>query len=88
MKPGKHSDTDTRIKPLHLTNDHGCYITAVRYTQTETFVRWGLAVTYNRIRYQFVTVLLLKRLRDGRFTSETTVRRFQKRNGHLDPEVV
>jgi hypothetical protein len=25
---------------------------------------------------------------NGRFTFETAVRRFQKRNGHLDPEVV
>jgi hypothetical protein len=24
---GKHSDTDTRIKPLPLTNGHGRYIT-------------------------------------------------------------
>jgi hypothetical protein len=40
--------------------------------------------------YWFVTVSLLKRLRNGRFTSETAVRRFQfqERNGHLDPEVV
>jgi hypothetical protein len=30
----------------------------------------------------------LKRLRNGHFTSETAARRFQKRNGHLDPEVV
>jgi hypothetical protein len=42
--------------------------------------------TYNR--YKFVTVLLPKRLRNGRFTSETAVRRLQKRNGYLDPEVV
>jgi hypothetical protein len=45
-----------------------------------------MAVTYNR--YEFVTVSLLKRLRNGRFTSKTAVRRFQKRNGNLDPEVV
>jgi hypothetical protein len=33
---------------------------------------------------------LPKRLHNGRFTSETetAVRRFQKRNRHLDPEVV
>jgi hypothetical protein len=46
-----------------------------------------MAVKYNR--YKFVAVLLLKRLRNGRFTSETAVRRFHiilKR--HLDPEVV
>jgi hypothetical protein len=40
------------------------------------------------INYKFVTVPLPKRLRNGRFTSETAVRRFQKRNRHLDPEVV
>jgi hypothetical protein len=36
-------------------------------------------------RFKFAIASLLKRLRDGRFTSETAVRRFQKRNGHLDP---
>jgi hypothetical protein len=35
---GKHSDT--RIKPLPLTNGHG------RYTRTGAFVRWEMAVTY------------------------------------------
>jgi hypothetical protein len=35
-----------------------------------------------------MTVLLLKRLRNGRFNSETAARRFQKQNGHVDPEVV
>ena len=35
----------------------------------------GQAVTYNR--YKFVTVSLPKRFRNGRFTSETAVRRFQ-----------
>jgi hypothetical protein len=45
-----------------------------------------MAVTY--ARYKFVTVSLPKLLRNGRFTSETAARRFQKRNGYLDPEVV
>jgi hypothetical protein len=45
-----------------------------------------MAVTYNR--YKFVTVSLLKRLRNGRFASENAAQRFQKRNGHLDPEAV
>jgi hypothetical protein len=31
-------------------------------------------------------VSLLKRLRTGRLNSETAVWRFQKQNGHLDPE--
>jgi hypothetical protein len=35
-----------------------------------------MAVTYNR--YKVVTVSLPKRFRNGRFTSETAVRRFQK----------
>jgi hypothetical protein len=38
--------------------------------------------------HKFVTVSLLKRLRNGRFAPETAVRRFQKQNGHLDQEVV
>ena len=50
-----------RPRPLHN-----------RYTRTDTCVRWAMAVTYNR--YKFVTVLLLKRLRNGRFASETAVR--------------
>jgi hypothetical protein len=37
-------------------------------------------------RYKFVTVSLLERLRNGRFTSETAVRRHKKRNDHLDPD--
>jgi hypothetical protein len=45
-----------------------------------------MAVTYSR--HKFLAVSLPKRFRNGRFTSETAVRRFQKRNGHLDPEVV
>jgi hypothetical protein len=36
--------------------------------------QWGMAVTYKR--YKFVTASLLKWLRNGRFTSETAVRRF------------
>jgi hypothetical protein len=45
-----------------------------------------MAVTYSR--YKFVAVSLPERLSNGRFTSETAVRRFQKENHHLDPEVV
>jgi hypothetical protein len=41
-----------------------------RYTRTDNFFRWGMAATYNR--YKFVTASLLKRLRTGRFNSETT----------------
>jgi hypothetical protein len=45
-----------------------------------------MAVTYSR--YKFVTVSLPKRFRNGRFTSKTAVRRFQKLNRHLDPEAL
>jgi hypothetical protein len=45
-----------------------------------------MAVTCNR--YQCFAVSLPKRLRNGCFTSETAMRRFQKRNGHLDPEAL
>jgi hypothetical protein len=45
-----------------------------------------MAVTHSR--YKFVTVSLPKRFRNGRFTSKTAVRQFQKRNRHLDPEVL
>jgi hypothetical protein len=45
-----------------------------------------MAVTHGR--YKFVTVSLPKRLRNGRFNSEAAVRRFQKRNGHLNPEAL
>jgi hypothetical protein len=49
---------DQRPRPFHN-----------RYTRTDTCVRWGMAVTYNR--YKFVTVSFPKRFRNGRFTSET-----------------
>jgi hypothetical protein len=44
-----------------------------------------MAVTHSR--YELVTVSLPKRFRNGRFNSETAVRRFQNLNRHLDPEV-
>jgi hypothetical protein len=45
-----------------------------------------MAIAHNRYRYwyKFVTVSLPKRLRNGRLNSETV----QKRNCHLDPEVL
>jgi hypothetical protein len=46
------------IRPLHN-----------RYTRTDTCVRLGMAVTYDR--YKFRTVSITKRLRNGRFASET-----------------
>jgi hypothetical protein len=36
---------------------------------------------------KFLAVSLPKTPYNGRFASETAVRRFQKRNRHLDPEV-
>jgi hypothetical protein len=53
----------------------------------KTYARWIMAVAPVN-RHKCVTVLILKRFRNGRFTSETAARKFQKRNGHLDPEVV
>jgi hypothetical protein len=47
-----------------------------------------MAVAYSRYKFVTVPLLKLKWLRNGRFTSENAVRRFQKRNGYLDPEVV
>jgi hypothetical protein len=55
-------------------------------TRTDTYFCWGMAVTYGR--YKSITISLPKRLSNGRFTSEAAVRRFQKLNRHLDPEVV
>jgi hypothetical protein len=57
-----------------------------RYTRAGIFVRWGMAVAYSR--YKFVTVSLMKRLYNGRFTSETTARRLRKRNRRLNPDVL
>jgi hypothetical protein len=45
-----------------------------------------MAVAYNC--YNFLAATLPKRLRNDRFNYETAVRRFQKRNSYLDPEVV
>jgi hypothetical protein len=70
--PGKHSDT--RIKPLPLTNGHGRY-TTVTTEQTRVSVgEWPLHIT---VINKCVTVSLPKRFRNGRFTSETAVPRFQ-----------
>ena len=45
-----------------------------------------MAAAYNH--YKFVAAPLPRRLRNGRFTYETAVQRFQKRNLHLDTEIV
>jgi hypothetical protein len=38
--------------------------------------------------YEFLIASLPRRLRNGRFNSNAAVRRFQKLNRHLDPDVV
>ena len=53
---------------MPLANGHGRYMLYNRYTRTETCVRWLMAL---HISYKFVTVSLLKLLRNGRFASET-----------------
>jgi hypothetical protein len=47
-----------------------------------------IAIAAIELYCKFITVSLPERLRNGRFTSETAVKRFQKRNRHLDPEAV
>jgi hypothetical protein len=60
--PGK--DSDTRIKPLALTNGHGRYITFINTLERRTgaFVRWGMSVKHMPVK--FISV---------RVTSETAV---------------
>jgi hypothetical protein len=66
--------THLRIKPLPLTNGHGRYTTATPERALAS-VGTEIAITHNR--YKFVTVSLSKRFLNGRFASETAVRRFQ-----------
>jgi hypothetical protein len=80
--PGKHSDT--RIKPLDLTNGYGHYITV---TPERALASVG-GMPVKCIAVKFLAVSIPKPPCNGRLTSETTARRFQKRNRHLDPEVV
>jgi hypothetical protein len=66
--PGKNSDT--RIKPLPLTNKHGRYIAATtERILSASLEEWPLNIKCNR--YKFVTVSLPKWSRNSRFTSET-----------------
>ena len=57
--------------PLALTNGHGRYTTATPERKlVSTGIReWPLRVAYNR--YKFMAVSFPKRLRNGRFASET-----------------
>jgi hypothetical protein len=72
---GKSSDT--RIRPLPLTTvvTGTRHITVTREREIVSVGEWPLhaGIIYNRLK--FLTVSLLKRLRNGRFISETAVRR-------------
>ena len=85
IKPGKHPDTRTKPLALVLANGHGRYISVTPERKHASVGEFPLHI-YSR--YEFIIALILKRLRDGRFASETDMRRFQKRTRHLDPEVV
>jgi hypothetical protein len=69
-------DSNTRIKPLALTNGHGRYMTVTPERTLPSVFRCGMSVIY--IAVKFLAVSLPKRPCNGRFTSETAVRRFQK----------
>jgi hypothetical protein len=50
-----------------------------------------MVVTYSHCKFVLYNnrfISLMKRPRNGRFASETAVRRFQERNGYLDPELL
>jgi hypothetical protein len=79
-------DSNTRIKPLALASGHGRYITVTTERTLVSVGEWPLHIAYSR--YNFLAASLPKRFRNGRFTSETAVRRFQKLNRHLDPEAL
>jgi hypothetical protein len=66
-------DSHTRMEPLALASGHGRCMTVA---PERTLFRWGMAVIYSG--YKSVTVSLPKRFPNGRFTSETAARRFQK----------
>jgi hypothetical protein len=70
--PGKHSDT--RIKPLTLTNGHGRYITVTPERTLKSV--GGMSVKY--VAVKFLAAPLPKQPCNGRFTSQTAVRRFPK----------
>jgi hypothetical protein len=55
---------------LNLTNGHGRYITVTPERALLSDGEWPLLYIYYK-RYKFVTASLPKRLRNGRFASET-----------------
>jgi hypothetical protein len=73
--PGK--DSDIRIKPLALTNDHGRHIT-VSPERTPASVGGCPLNIWPCIAVKFLSVSLPKQPCSGCFTSEAAIRRFQK----------
>ena len=67
---------------LALASGHGRYITATPERALVSVVECPL-----HLAVIFLNVSRPKPPCKGRFTSETAVRRFQKRNRHLDSEV-
>ena len=67
-------DSHTRIKPFALASGHSRYITVTPERTLVSVGEWPLHIAVNKC----VTVSLPKRFRNGSFTSETAVRRFQK----------
>jgi hypothetical protein len=65
----KQNIKTSRIEPLHLAN--GRYMAVTPERKILSVGRWGIAVACNRCK--FVTVSIVKRLRDGRFNYETAV---------------
>jgi hypothetical protein len=64
-----------RMKPLALANDHHGRCMAVAPERTPFSVR---ECPSHATRHKFITVSLLKRPRNGSFTSETAARQSQK----------
>ena len=75
--PGKHSDT--RIKPLTLTNDHGRYITVTPERALASVGECPLNILY--IAVKFLAVSIPKRPCNGRFTETSTwIQRWLKKS--------
>ena len=72
--PDKNSGT--RIKPLPLANGHGRYIT-VALELEQKLVSVGEWSLHKTVIFLTASLLPVKRLRNGRFDSETAVRPFQ-----------
>jgi hypothetical protein len=69
---------------LALASGHGRYITVIPERALVSVGEWPLDVTViNFLSFHFRNGFVT-----AGFASETAVRRFQKRNRHLDPEVL